>query len=127
MLWEWLGLERERFEQGWRWLGMEVPFTDLKGGDWPFTLAGRIDRLDYHPEESGLVVWDYKSGEIPKAKKVLEEQEEFQLPGYLWPCSRGGCRQPNGSQPAGRLYRPQIGPVPPPETRGFWRPGGEVA
>ena len=89
VLWEWLRLERERFEQGWRWLGMEVPFKDLKGRDWPFTLAGRIDRLDYYPEDSDLVVWDYKSGEIPKAKKVLEEQEESQLPCYLLAVQQG--------------------------------------
>jgi RecB family exonuclease len=89
VLWEWLNRERERFEQGWRWLGMEVPFKDLKGGDWPFTLAGRIDRLDYHPEESDLVVWDYKSGEIPKKGKVLDDLEEAQLPCYLLAVQQG--------------------------------------
>ena len=50
LLWEWLRLERERFEAGWRWQGSEVAFQDLRGQDWPFTLRGRIDRLDYHPE-----------------------------------------------------------------------------
>ncbi len=47
LLWEWLGRERERFEAGWRWQGFEVAFRDLQGQDWPFTLRGRIDRLDY--------------------------------------------------------------------------------
>jgi len=89
VLWEWLRLERERFEQGWRWLGMEVAFKDLKGQDWPFTLRGRIDRLDYHPESADLVVWDYKSGEIPKAGKVLDEPEEPQLPCYLLAVQQG--------------------------------------
>jgi ATP-dependent helicase/nuclease subunit B len=83
LLWDWLRLEQERFEQGWRWLGVEVTFQDLCGQDWPFTLRGRIDRLDYHPENTDLIIWDYKSGEIPKKQKVLEDIEEPQLPCYL--------------------------------------------
>jgi len=83
LLWEWLSLERERFEAGWRWQGSEVAFQDLRGRDWAFSLRGRIDRLDYHPEKSDLVVWDYKSGEIPKKGKVLDDREEYQLPCYL--------------------------------------------
>jgi RecB family exonuclease len=89
LLWEWLSRERERFEQGWRWQGSEVPFADLKEPDWPFTLAGRIDRLDFHPETADLLVWDYKSGEIPKAKQVLAEPEEPQLPCYLLAVQQG--------------------------------------
>ena len=83
LLWEWLRLERERFEAGWRWQGSEVAFQGLRGQDWPFSLRGRIDRLDYHPENADLVVWDYKSGEIPKKGKVLDDLEESQLPCYL--------------------------------------------
>jgi RecB family exonuclease len=89
LLWEWLRLERERFETGWRWQGFEVPFADLTGEDWPFTLAGRVDRLDYHPDTDDMVVWDYKSGEIPKKGKVLEDLEESQLPCYLLAVAQG--------------------------------------
>jgi RecB family exonuclease len=89
LLWEWLSRERERFEAGWRWQGSEVAFQDLRGQDWPFTLRGRIDRLDYHPGNADLVVWDYKSAEIPKAKKVLEEAEEVQLHCYLLAVQQG--------------------------------------
>ena len=89
LLWEWLSLERERFEAGWRWQGAEVAFNDLQGQDWPFTLRGRIDRLDYHPEDADLVVWDYKSGEIPKKGKVLDDLEESQLPCYLLAVQQG--------------------------------------
>lgn len=89
LLWEWLRLERERFEAGWRWLDTEVGFQDLHCQDWPFTLRGRIDRLDYHPESADLVVWDYKSGEIPKKQKVLEDLEEPQLPCYLLAVEQG--------------------------------------
>jgi RecB family exonuclease len=89
LLWEWLRLERERFEAGWRWQGFELPFADLTGEDWPFTLAGRVDRLDYHPDTDDLVVWDYKSGEIPKARQVFEDLEESQLPCYLLAVAQG--------------------------------------
>jgi RecB family exonuclease len=83
LLWEWLLLEKERFAQGWRWLHMEADFQDLRGEGWPFALRGRIDRIDYHSENRDLVVWDYKSGEVPGAKKVFEELADFQLAGYL--------------------------------------------
>jgi RecB family exonuclease len=89
LLWEWLRLEWERFENGWRWLDMEVAFQDLCGQDWPFTMKGRIDRLDYHAESADLIVWDYKSGEIPKKQKVLEDIEEPQLLCYLLAVEQG--------------------------------------
>ena len=89
LLWEWLGRERERFEAGWRWQGFEVAFNDLRGQDWPFSLRGRIDRLDYNPETADLVVWDYKSGEIPKKNQVLDEVAEAQLPCYLLAVEQG--------------------------------------
>jgi RecB family exonuclease len=82
LLWRWLRLEQERHHRGWRWLAMEERFRDLAGPDWPFRLKGRIDRIDFHRDE-GLILWDYKTGEIPGVKKVFEEGEEFQLPGYL--------------------------------------------
>jgi RecB family exonuclease len=89
LLWEWLRLERARFEAGWRWQGAEVAFNDLQAPNWPFSLRGRIDRLDYHPKEADLVVWDYKSGEIPKKGKVLDDLEEPQLPCYLLAAQLG--------------------------------------
>jgi RecB family exonuclease len=99
LLWEWLRLEEERFEAGWRWLDTEVGFQDLHCQDWPFALKGRIDRLDYHPEIGDLVVWDYKSGEIPKKQKVLEDVEEPQLPCYLLAVEQG--RVPVSTSSAG--------------------------
>jgi ATP-dependent helicase/nuclease subunit B len=89
LLWQWLRLEQERYEQGWRWQGSEVAFQDLRDRDWPFSLRGRIDRLDCHPENSDLVVWDYKSGEVPKKNQVLEEVAEAQLPCYLLAVQQG--------------------------------------
>ncbi|MEJ2672572.1 MAG: PD-(D/E)XK nuclease family protein, partial [Deltaproteobacteria bacterium] len=89
LLWEWLRLERERFEEGWRWLDLEVAFQGLRAPDWPFTLKGRIDRLDFHPESCDLLVWDYKSGEIPKKREVLEDLAEPQLACYLLAVEQG--------------------------------------
>jgi len=89
LLWEWLRLEWERFEAGWRWLDTEVAFQDLCGQDWPFAVAGRIDRLDHHPESNDLIVWDYKSGEVPKKHQVLEDIEEPQLACYLLAVEQG--------------------------------------
>jgi RecB family exonuclease len=103
LLWVWLNLERQRYEAGWRWQGAEVAFGDLQGQDWPFRLRGRIDRLDYHPEDADLVVWDYKSGEIPRKSKVLDDLEESQLPCYLLAVEQGRVplNQPAASLRAG--------------------------
>ncbi len=98
LLWEWLRLERERFHQGWRWLALEEGFQDLQGPGWPFKLKGRIDRIDYHRDE-GLVLWDYKTGEVPKAQKVFEDLEEFQLPGYLAAVKQGRVDAAPGEAP----------------------------
>ena len=83
-----------------------MAFNDLRGQDWPFSLRGRIDRLDYHPEDADLVVWDYKSGEIPKKGKVLDDLEESQLPCYLLAVQQG--RVPV-DQPAANLRAGFIG------------------
>lgn len=94
LLWEWLDKERERFEQGWRWQGIEARFQDLKGPGWPFSLKGRLDRLDYHLKTKELVIWDYKTGKIPAAKQVFAQGEENQLPGYLLAVKQGRVKVP---------------------------------
>ena len=85
----WLNLERQRLAQGWRWRGVEVAFAGLARPGWPFTLKGRLDRLDFHPETGELIVWDYKTGTIPNGAQVFERREESQLPGYLWAVREG--------------------------------------
>ncbi|MGQ9687431.1 MAG: PD-(D/E)XK nuclease family protein [Desulfobaccales bacterium] len=79
----WLALERDRQAQGWRWLGAEVAFEGLTRPGWPFTLRGRLDRLDFHPSTGELLVWDYKTGAIPNRAQIFARGEEFQLPAYL--------------------------------------------
>jgi RecB family exonuclease len=89
LLLAWLTLEEERFRQGWRWGGAEVPFQGLTGADWPFALKGRIDRLDYHIDSREVLVWDYKSGNLPTAVSIFERLEECQLPSYLAAVKQG--------------------------------------
>jgi RecB family exonuclease len=101
-LWEWLRLEKDRFEAGWRWQGIEAAFDGLAGEGWGFTVKGRIDRMDHHPEEDILGLWDYKTGEVAKPKEVFETGEEVQLPGYLLAVRRGRVAAPTaGSLQAG--------------------------
>jgi ATP-dependent helicase/nuclease subunit B len=79
----WLSLEKVRYHQGWRWQDAELPFQGLTRTGWPFSLKGRIDRLDFHPESGEALVWDYKSGAVPSAVSIFERLEDCQLPAYL--------------------------------------------
>ena len=96
-LWEWLRLEAERYGQGWRWQGIEVAFDGLSGEGWGFTVKGRIDRIDHHPQAEVLILWDYKSGKVVSAKQVFEKGEEFHLPGYLLAVKRGRVAAPRAA------------------------------
>ncbi|OGP71120.1 MAG: hypothetical protein A2Z73_02975 [Deltaproteobacteria bacterium RBG_13_60_28] len=98
LLWAWLRREQERYRQGWRWLALEERFQGLQGPGWPFKLRGRIDRIDYHRDQ-GLILWDYKTGEIPGVKKVFDDGEEFQLPGYLAAVQQGKVAAAKGEAP----------------------------
>lgn len=95
LLRRWLALERERYEEGWRWLGQERAFSDLSLPGWPTALQGRLDRIDLHPEQ-GLMLWDYKTGEILKKTALENEKRHFQLVGYLAAVQHGRLRVPRG-------------------------------
>ncbi len=82
LLRRWLALEKERYQEGWRWLAQEQVFGGLRLTGWPTQLRGRIDRLDVH-QEHGLMLWDYKTGEILSKKALQDERRHFQLVGYL--------------------------------------------
>lgn len=81
-LWQWLIEEQQRHAAGWRWQAAELKFSGLRHPDWPFALNGRIDRLDWHPDE-GFILWDYKSGKLPRKQHLFDLKISFQLPGYL--------------------------------------------
>ncbi|MCL6622849.1 MAG: PD-(D/E)XK nuclease family protein [Syntrophobacterales bacterium] len=90
----WLELEKQRFREGWRWVAVEQDFSGLAPEDCSLSVRGRIDRLDHHPERGEVVVWDYKSGNIPTRPVVFVRQEEYQLPGYLLAVRRGAVAAP---------------------------------
>lgn len=102
-LWQWLEKERQRYHEGWRWAAVELPFFQLSGPDWPFTVKGKIDRLDRHFNKIYLV-WDYKSGNLPKARQLFEEKQSFQLSGYLLALKQGRLGVPEPRQPARAGY-----------------------
>ncbi|MBW1896117.1 MAG: PD-(D/E)XK nuclease family protein, partial [Deltaproteobacteria bacterium] len=78
----WLKLEQERLEDGWQWLSEESSFDGLTFPDWPFSVTGRVDRIDCH-KEKGVMLWDYKSGDHPRARDVVEDFSDPQLPAYM--------------------------------------------
>jgi RecB family exonuclease len=88
LLRQWLGLEKQRFLEGWRWLAMENTFTGLQLPGWPTRVRGRLDRVDTH-QTQGVMLWDYKSGSVPKLKDIEEDRSQFQLSGYLLALQQG--------------------------------------
>lgn len=95
----WLEREKERFHQGWRWLAAELAFQGLTRTGWPFSLRGRIDRLDLHPETRECIVWDYKSGEVPSGTSIFERLENIQLHCYVAAVKQGLAGE--ATEPAG--------------------------
>ena len=82
LLTQWLDLELQRLDEGWRWLCEESSFDGLTFPGWPFSITGRIDRIDYH-KDKGFMLWDYKSGEHPTGHAVIEYLIDPQIPAYV--------------------------------------------
>ena len=82
LLTQWLDLELQRLDKGWLWLCEESSFDGLTFPDWPFSITGRIDRIDHH-KDKGLILWDYKSGEHPVGRAVVEYLADPQIPAYV--------------------------------------------
>ncbi len=77
--------------EGWRIQHTEVPNgkhdpATIEVDGQPFELAGRIDRIDVHPETGGCVVFDYKTsdgGDTPeKTHQQAGRWTDLQLPLY---------------------------------------------
>jgi RecB family exonuclease len=84
----WLDEEIRHRQDGWTCVAEEADFADLSDPGWPFSLRGRIDRIDY-TEDRGIVCWDYKTGDIPTADAVVSQYIAPQLPLYLLAIKRG--------------------------------------
>jgi len=79
----WLGLEKERLDQGWRWIKEEAVFDGLTFPGWAFSVRGRIDRIDHNKEAKGVCLWDYKTGSFSPFTDICERFLAPQLPLYL--------------------------------------------
>jgi RecB family exonuclease len=97
---EWLQAEKQRYLNGWVWLAMETFFTGLRIPGWPTAIQGRLDRIDVHPDE-GTMLWDYKTGELPGPKDIIECRHQFQLVGYLLALRQGLIGAPKPQARAG--------------------------
>jgi RecB family exonuclease len=95
LLTAWLRLEGERLDQGWRWLCEEASFKGLSDPGWPFSISGRVDRIDYH-RDSGYALWDYKGGATPTRKDVLEYLIDPQILAYVHAAKEGRIREISG-------------------------------
>ncbi len=82
ILLSWLDAETRHRQNGWKCIAEEADFKGLKYDGWSFPLGGRIDRIDYH-KDAGLICWDYKTGNYPNQKDILERLTAPQLPVYL--------------------------------------------
>jgi ATP-dependent helicase/nuclease subunit B len=90
LLLKWLDLEAENRSKGWAVLAEEIPFNDLSISGLPFTVNGRMDRIDVHPDK-GLICWDYKTGTHPGKSDVLSRLTAPQLPLYLMALLNGSA------------------------------------
>jgi len=95
MLTAWLRLEAQRLIEGWRWLCEETSFEGLSDPEWPFSVTGRIDRIDYHADK-GYALWDYKSGAIPTRRDVLEHLIDPQILAYVHAAKGGRIPEVSG-------------------------------
>jgi RecB family exonuclease len=83
----WLTKERERALQGWKFEVAEEPFEGLRIGESEIMLKGKVDRIDSHPDE-GMIIWDYKTGDVPNSPAVFDAKVAPQLPAYLLALTR---------------------------------------
>ena len=84
----WLDEEQKRALDGWRFEAAEEPFEGLVITKTGIALAGRLDRVDRHPEK-GRALWDYKTGNSPSKAEVVNEMVRPQLPAYLLAIKNG--------------------------------------
>jgi len=82
ILTDWLDRERERWLDGWRCIAEESPFDALTVSGLPFTLKGRIDRIDFN-KEGGVLLWDYKTGTPSTTADIITNLKDPQLVVYL--------------------------------------------
>ncbi len=88
LLLKWLEGEWEKMLEGWSWMAVERQFEELEIDGCGASLKGRLDRIDFHPEQ-GFICWDYKTGRLPSKIEVVDENDQPQLKAYLLALSKG--------------------------------------
>ena len=94
-----LELERARAEEGYRPVGVEVPFDDLPvelPDGTTLRFRGRIDRVDQGAE--GVVAIDYKTGAFRKRAEDYRDGSALQLPIYLQAAAREFGGEPTSAR-----------------------------
>jgi ATP-dependent helicase/nuclease subunit B len=81
--------------------------TEFKGLGCPFTLTGRIDRVDSDRASGALTVIDYKTGRVPSEKQI-KYMLDPQLPLGALMIQRGGIEDV-AAAPVERLLYLQVG------------------
>ncbi len=85
---DWLARESENRLEGWNCVAEETSFEGLNPEGLPLSLKGKIDRIDLGGDQ-GIRLWDYKTGNTPSVKDVVERFKEPQLPVYLMALMAG--------------------------------------
>lgn len=88
LLISWLDEELRHRQSGWHCIAEEEGFRDLRNANWPFSLKGRIDRIDHH-ESEGILCIDYKTGNLPPSTDISARFKAPQLPVYLLALREG--------------------------------------
>ncbi|MGD9669106.1 MAG: double-strand break repair protein AddB [Hyphomicrobiaceae bacterium] len=86
----------------------------LEAPEGPFTLVARADRIDV--TSTGLVITDYKTGQVPSDQKVLSGQAP-QLPLEAAIAMEGGFAGLDAASVAALCYIRSTGGIPPGEHR----------
>jgi len=81
LLAKWIDDETERYATGARCRAEEITFDGVSSTHWPFSVRGRIDRIDID-NEGTIVCWDYKTGALPGKKDIIQRFIDPQLPLY---------------------------------------------
>jgi len=122
----WLREEQQRARDGWRFEAAEISFDGLPLGDTGLTVRGRVDRVDHHDKE-GRILWDYKTGNVPKGQEIFGEMVRPQLPLYLLALKKGllsPCKEDKRPVRAGYIGLKRIADVSIKEVK---VPGKETA
>jgi hypothetical protein len=82
-------LESGRLADGWTdSASLPESLTIHLGPDCSIRLSGKIDRVD-RIDGDHYVVYDYKTGSVPKAKEILSGKKSLQLLLYVWALREG--------------------------------------